>query len=276
MEGTTPHAPPGLHAPITRSALGLSRDLAAGTLELNYCDLVELLQSPELLSKQFSASYSILLKGVLRYRAVSDKIIPLIPQASSGVYTGPEVVVKISFEADPKQDNSLELEAKIYSGVINDILLHHFSPNFPVCISTYFCDGFRQNIAEGMASTNMIQQELYEQIGDDLIEIEERNGEFYDLDSARFLVLEKVNGINLDTYLELPLEQDEDEGEEGNTRTYDDTLAVIFQLLYSIRVMTVMGIRHNDLHMGNVFVVEKITPTPYLFFITKEIYFVMN
>jgi hypothetical protein len=266
LSSPIPKLPPGLPDPVIRTSLALTRDLNSGLLELKFCDITDLLQSPELLSKQFSSSYSILLKGILRYRDVVDKI----------VTTGPEVVLKISFEADPKKDNSLELEAKIYSGVINDILIHHFSPNFPVCISTYFCDGFKENIAEAAASENVTRQELYERIQDDMSQIEELNGEFYDLDQARFLLLEKVNGINLDTYLELPLEEDGEEAEKGETRTYDDTLTVLFQLMYSIRVLTVMGVRHNDLHLQNVFGVEKIPQTPHMFFITKEVYFVMN
>jgi hypothetical protein len=93
--------------------------------------------------------------------------------------------------------------------------------------------------------------------------IEENNGDFYNLEEARFLVLENITGQNFDDFL-----RDE--------RTWDDILSVLFQIFYTLRVMNVMGLKHNDLHMGNIFTIEIIPPTPYIFFITDVTYFVFT
>jgi serine/threonine protein kinase len=69
----------------------------------------------------------------------------------------------------------------------------------------------------------------------------------YDISKANLLILEKIDGHTLRDRIYMETE-------------VNDVKRIIFQVLYTLHVFNVNGIRHNDLHFNNIFIIYNKNP----------------
>jgi len=141
-----------------------------------------------------------------------------------------EIPVSIKAFLDEEQDKEalegLKYEIKVYEQIINEILEQKYSPNFI---------GF---VAQGECSVDSS-----------------------DLVQAAF---DELEGADKDTIVNLLMTQLAGGGKNPidslekvyPTLSARDKLEVMFQIVYSLRVMNILRFNHNDLHAGNVLVEE--------------------
>ena len=77
-----------------------------------------------------------------------------------------------------------------------------------------------------------------------------------------FLILEKIKGTSLYNLIHSVVKP-----------TSGDIFSIIFQVLFTLQIFNIFGLRHNDLHLENILVQKNTTPTFYIYFITDTIYF---
>ena len=141
-----------------------------------------------------------------------------------------EIPVSIKAFLDEEMDKAglggLKYEIKVYDQIINEILEQKYSPNFI---------GF---VAQGECSVN--SSDLVQAAFDEL--------EGSDEDTIVNLLMTQLAGGGKN-----PIDSLENVYPKLSAR---DKLEVMFQIVYSLRVMNIMRFTHNDLHAGNVLVEE--------------------
>ena len=215
-----------------RRRLALADALAAGTARIpDQCDVSSLMvpSTAQVLapSRQRSASETVFLLGKLAYE-------PRIADAKD------DVVCKISFEPLPDRrtgDNSLLVEIDVYRTVVNDILRRRLSPHVVVYYGSWECRQFARRLEEQLAYyrygvANSTASRL-------LAATRAVANVEYDVQRAHVLLLERGIGVPLVEWA-------------TTARTADDWRAMLWQVLYTVEVFNRIGLRHNDLHLGNV------------------------
>jgi len=149
--------------------------------------------------------------------------------------TSENVVIKISFPDIYNYENSgLLSEIELYK-TINTLLIHKFTPNVAKYIGFWEC-----NINSLMNTIITDQRKIFKKSLDEIYQ----NNPYGDVDensNANMLVIEKINGISFDNYVD-------------STQDEKSIIALIFQVIYTLNVFNVVGIRHGDLHMGNIMI----------------------
>lgn len=179
-----------------------------------------------------SASDTIILLGKIKYnlpRPIFDN----------------NIVVKLSFESKRK-DNSLEVELEAYK-LVNQILSNKYSPNLLGMIAAYKCDNFFNQVLRGKSIQK--SKEFYTKLLEQMVYIEGPQIN-YNLNRANILILERANGASLKHAF------------ENYNLLESDIKAIYFQLLYTLSVMSTVGLQHNDLHINNIFIDTTSTNTP--------------
>lgn len=156
--------------------------------------------------------------------------------------TSPDIALKISaFPSDPDRDNSLVAEQRIYATLVTDALLHARTPHLMAYIGSFNCS--------------------YDEAVKLAPRLKVLEPHFHGAAKRKLTVtlLERGHG--------LPLQK--------MTRHLNEQswLSVIFQTLWTVTVIGAMGGRHNDLHLGNVFVETDNPMMTCNYFFTKKKYF---
>lgn len=232
----------------------LADEIQNGNIKITKCKILQLLKNIEI-PKHSTASSSVIILGDLKYKTTSKDLVKLLKNRKI------PTVLKISFETDEKKDNSQQVEIEIYEKVINDILRFHYSPNTVGCLASFRCDYFYDSLHELIDSQRKrnVFETILKEI--DMIEFKEGEEEVYNFNHASFLLLEKVNGQKLNEWM------------NQTTSGKQDIVSMMFQVLYTLQVFNLFGLRHNDLHPGNIFIQNGSTTTYYTYFVTDEIYF---
>lgn len=229
-----------------------------GDVKIKTCVVQKLLKNATVL-KHSSSSSTIAIMGNLKYKTGSDT------SDLVGILNGKvmPVIIKLSFKSEhPDEDNSLEIEEKVYQEIINNILQQHFSPNVVGCLASFKCDKFIELMRKkGVGSKN---KPLYTEMHSQMHRIEKKNSGEYDFHDATFLVLERVQGKTLGDFL----------SDRKNFNEPHVIFSIIFQVLYTLIIFNILGLRHNDLHLGNIYLqMQDIVPTYFVYFITDTTYF---
>jgi serine/threonine protein kinase len=151
-----------------------------------------------------------------------------------------DISIKISFASN---DNSLKIEIYLYE-IINKIIRNNYSPNFIGMIGGFRCNGLVDylNKMDRLQKNSDNITQFYQDVLNQIDDIEENSLIRYDIDCANILILEKSSGITFTTLL------------NKYTISENDFFSLLFQILYSLDIIYKMGIQHNDLHPGNIFV----------------------
>jgi len=158
------------------------------------------------------------------------------------------VAVKISFARRDNGCDEMCVERFIYEHVISK--LWEFSPNIIICYAISECDDFWKNIKNDISMLANIQKQskILERANYNISKIKQKNQE-YDFDTAHILLLEKIKGESLNFVVY--------EDPHFNSK---DMLTIFFQIFYTLNVFNIAGLKHNDLHMGNILVQYSSTP----------------
>ena len=158
--------------------------------------------------------------------------------------------------------DALSVEVRLYN-MLADLLANYITPNLMAFYGVWSCTigEFEQNALA--AHTRLQSQDASEMQMDNAINIDTfqkeseivkkfanevsriysaYNTEVNLTDQLRFVVLEKGRGNSLADAL------------EKNSITEDQLISVLFQTIYTMHVLGERGIRHGDLHTGNLFI----------------------
>lgn len=145
------------------------------------------------------------------------------------------VAVKMAYTSDDRFDNGLDIERQIYKYIIPE--LNNHTPSLLYCYSTYKCIDTKFNNellklykgAKKKKKINDIQPSAN--------------------DVSNFLVLEKTSGNKLFDLIK-NLSKDKDKQDEN----LDMLISVVFQILWTFKCFYRINMRHNDLHLNNIFI----------------------
>ena len=155
------------------------------------------------------------------------------------------IVLKITYKSKNPLNNSLEVEEQIYNNVVSNLLENKNTPHLITYISSIRnCD------------FNFSKFKFNSKINKKIEDFKEKNKNEYFLDNSTITILERTTGKTFADTITL-------------TST-SNQLILIFQILYTLQCFNNITLRHNDLHLGNIFV-ENIKEETYHYNINNEI-----
>lgn len=264
-----------LQLPLFR--IGLFDAIINGYIKLNGCNFGTLIKNPVIIKKKkinekgkeerSSSSDTIVILGKLNFEVEDKRLLERIKSYND------DVVLKISFGAGT--DNSLEIERDIYIDVVNRLYFGRYTPNVILTLGAFECstdqviknmkESFENAVKKGHFMTREIPKTEY---GTYLLDFQREFNDFvktagapyYNDDKINVLLLERGKGQSLKDWSTV-------------SRSLSSWLSVLFQILYTLLVFEVFGLKHNDLHVGNVFIQENITPQTYIYIVSENTYF---
>ena len=142
-----------------------------------------------------------------------------------------EVVLKIS--PSDANDNGTFVEILIYKQLINKLYVGRITPHIMPCLGTFSCNNFILSVPTYI-SKNWVRtiQDKWKRVVKNL-----QCSPYI----ANFLVLQMNDGMSLQNFI---------------TEEYDEEIftTLFFQVCYTLHCFNKAGLRHNDLHLENVFV----------------------
>ncbi len=231
--------------------LAIYNALKSGDISIKPCDVEQLMDISRVVKKE-SSSASTVIFGDVKYQLLN-------PGAYNNVLRAPkDALVKLSFvEADADADNSLEMEIYIYKNVINNLILDHFTPNVMSYIGAFQCPSFWNDVYNKRYRNNFLAD-----INQQLSDINAKFNQQYDFTRANVLLIEKGSGMNFDTWI-------------NTEKSLEDWKSVLFQIFYTLSVFNNIGLQHNDIHLGNIWIETDLSPKNTIYFVTENTYFVV-
>lgn len=167
----------------------------------------------------------------------------------------PRVFLKVSFEEKPPpaaENGNLATERRVYMEVTNKLLFQRATPHIIACygvlhegnISIKSLEGIEQNLTRSDRA-HLIKNGFYPQKPVALV-----------LEAAQF-----------SSQLYVPRRKD---ASGGTGSEYGD---ILFQVLWTLLCFQDVGLRHNDLHTGNIFVRNMGRAKTYVYVLSEEVAF---
>lgn len=171
-----------------------------------------------------------------------------------------KVFVKISFE-DPT-DNSGLIERTMYKYLLH-LYFEKRTPNIMRYVASFKCDGFATYIEQEFTRvTDPIKKNLLGELIDKTNRLSHVPG--INVEKATFLVVERGIGMDLDHLL------------ESHTINEAEFIEIMFQLFYTLREMYIHKVRHNDLHLGNIWINVHSRPHRLIYFVNDDDYVILK
>lgn len=157
-------------------------------------------------------------------------------------YENLDIMLKISFTHPNVFYNSLTVEEQIYRNIVSNFLNNRVTPHLVRYItSVHACD-----IDWKKANID---------INDTIREIKDTG---YNINNANILVIEKSSGVTLSDYIKKIHTTYGELAPLGKLRLQkneiNNLMSAIAQILYTLICFTRITLRHNDLHLSNIFV----------------------
>ena len=153
------------------------------------------------------------------------------------------IILKVFFQNTPQgmlYDNSLTLESLIYRNILKPLVLRQHTPNllkYYGCFSESF-NNFQYNLNKCSSSLNNLLQLAYKKEAADK---KRHNIRVRNTKKLKILGLEHCPAPSLRQWLQ-------------TNRSNAELKSVLFQIIYTAECIYRAGIRHNDLHVGNIFI----------------------
>jgi uncharacterized protein YejL (UPF0352 family) len=197
------------------------------------CDIKKIMTDIKVLSKdeKGSVSLSIIVLG----KAIQNKV-----EEKLGIQRN--IVIKISFPLVSPFMNNLVVEESIYRLVIDRLIKENNTPCLVKYLGTLRC---MEGITFPAESKDIVMDFL------------KKNSKKINVESPVILFTEMANGSTLHKWL------------SKEEQYIEDIIAVLFQLFYTLKCFQRIGLYHNDMHSGNIFV--EILPYPVTMFFDTEI-----
>lgn len=285
----------GRHAPAAQldiKGLPLSKKRPAAThIRANCVDIVDNLDLPDPTDFRL-ALYKVLQQGKLKYEnceyTKNFKELKLLPKNSAstswislGEMKVPSTVahgniksgisIKLAFVSkNPAIDNSLEVERLLYRDVANSLIINGYTPHVTVYYGTLECNKFMDKL-EKLAKTNTNAAQMLSNMEGDKKEWLQLRKE-YNLDQMRALVTEKSQGVSLSDFVIAAAQRAKNDRKKQKQEFETVLKPIFFQILYTLAVFEDVGLQHNDLHDGNVFVDMADFPIDDQYFVDDQCY----
>jgi hypothetical protein len=177
-----------------------------------------------------TASESIICEGILHDDNVFIKI-SFVPKGMRKRDQNGKTQIIDGFSIN----NSLEIESRIYEEVV-PILAKH-TPNIMPFLANVTCQTFEASLKSLRHShADIIRQEM------------KGLRTNYNMSRAKILITKKAKGRKLQDWLQ------SDEVPQQGKQLQSFIKDILFQIAYTLLVFEDLGLMHNDLHAGNVFV----------------------
>lgn len=161
---------------------------------------------------------------------------------------------KLRFKDNYPIDNSLLIEENIYSSIINKLASLDITPNVITYITTINIPNFRHYI-------HFKFPQFFGEISKQIQELHDKVPSL-DFENATLVLLELGEGYTLHKMM--------------NMINFDDLNKIIFQTLYTLYNFALIGLLHNDLHTGNVFIEILDYPIDLIYFTDEDTYFTIK
>jgi hypothetical protein len=239
--------------------------LINGDIKIPQCDLPKLIHEPiyKIGAEKGSVSESMVVFGKLNFTFVNKPDNELLSYSNQNEYRKKvvenaqrDVVIKISFIPYDTQDNALEVEAEIYEKLIANLAWWGYTPNVMLPYAVYKCLDFKNRVRA------ITDYKLRERIESYMRELSVKSKNGYNLNQVQVLILERGHGKSLDEWCK-------------EYHTPNEWFSIIFQVLYTLECFNQIDMRHNDLHMGNIWIETPIKPQYFVYFINERDYFVI-
>lgn len=196
--------------------------------------------------------------------------------------TGAEVMAKISFEHLPSpgvpRDNSLEVEYQIYR-ITNSLFLNDNTPHTMLMLGRLTCFNFTEEMKKSLQNDSPAHIRAIEDTLKILEKRSKRSQSLYDLNKAQILLMERggcdkndcrssdsrVSGSSLFEFLSEIQQQ-------SNPCSWKYCLQpIIFQLVWTLACYRRVGIAHNDLHLGNIWIDTYPKPRTFIYTMSENV-----
>lgn len=212
--------------------------LKQGKITFKSCDINSIFSSIKHISAgedKDSASETIVIIGNMR-----------IPKMDAN----DDIVMKISFPSFTG-DNSAVVEHLIYRDVVAPLVTKRYTPHLMMYIGFFKCDDFDRVVASEKIQRYM-RRSLLKMAENDLRE----TGDIaYDYTKLNMLVIEQGRGMPLNKWMQ-------------KSRSWQEWQCVLFQILWTLTCFWQVGLQHNDLHSGNIWI-DPVTST-FMYYSTNK------
>ena len=194
----------------------LANAISSGDLKIDQCNLTQWLTDFKVLGKSSASNTSVVLASTHNY------------------HLNRGVSIKIAYKGG--EDNSLDIERGFYKIFFDFIQQQFFSPNVVTFYASFSCS--TKEFRKIMTKENKLK-DLYkeDQLLNKLIWDDTHKD---DRETLNFLVIERTQGNALAKMLP--------------QLTGNELKSVLFQIIYTFEVFNRLGLRHNDAHLGNIFI----------------------
>lgn len=210
-------------------------------------------------SSDRSSSDTVIVLGKLAYR--------LAPGAAP-LRANDDVVLKLSFDAlEADDDQNALVELDVYSRIIDPLLTQRITPHVIAYYGAFRCRNFstalRAAVQQGSAWAR--------RINDAVAKLRTPRAR-YDLQSALLLILERGVGVPLESRQMDRPSWLRASGATPRVHTAGEWRALLWQVLYTLEAFNRVGLRHNDLHLGNVWLdaTDPATSPPFSYLIEND------
>ena len=212
-----------------KARINFSHEFCTGAIKLpNPCNLQDIL----------TENVNVLTYG--EKSSSSQTVISLGELSSVEKKVSTDVAIKTNFSQiiAGSDDNRSEIEYLVYKYITNPLVYNRHTPHIMLLIGLLTCDNFtlpETGVTDAMKTM--------------IAELKEMQGYLeptkFDHNKLTMLILEKGNGTSLGNLL----------GREGDLGiTKYEWFGILFQLLWTIQTFMDIGLLHNDLHTGNVWI----------------------
>jgi serine/threonine protein kinase len=216
------------------------------------CDLTSIFKDIKILSKGGASSTIQLIAKISDAQKTYDIFNRYVEE------TGKDgVFIKIGF--DEKNDNSIDMEKTIYKYLLT-LLLNNRTPNIMRFVAGFRCNNFFDFVMEEHKKDT--KNKYYDELKNKLLKLSLDSDA--DLHKAIISVIELGEGMDFDELL------------EKNTVSYVDFLKIMFQILYTLRQLYLNKVKHNDIHIKNVWINILGRPKRLIYFIDDDRYAIIE
>ncbi len=230
--------------------LELADKIASGDIVVRYpqCDMSKL-RHLEPISKN-SAS----LTGIILATHDNGNEPPrdIVFKASFGLTTKRLPQKKYSMRNGFEYDNSLPIERLNYEYVANSMIRKRWSPNVASYVAAFQCTPSDLRVPTD-EKLKILYNTMYASDHKSCVSVKcavekERDNLIFDLNRVNVLMTERMYGQKLESWIQ-------------KRHSLKEWKSVLFQILYTLECFNRIGFRHNDLHLGNIFI-EDIPDAP--------------
>lgn len=228
--------------------------LASDELDIKQpvCDLTALFKNIRVLSSTTSSStiqvLATLTNKAKTYQAIKEYV----------DHTGKDnIFIKIGFDQD--NDNSVDIERMMYR-YLRKLLFYNRTPNIMRYVAAFKCNNFLDFLKSNRGKTH---KRYYDDMIQRVDELVIREGDL-DGDKATITLIELGDGKPFHNILK-----------DGNL-TEEEFKSIMFQTFYTLREFHLNKVRHNDIHLGNIWVNIYSTPQRLIYFVDDNMYVILE